>query len=260
MAFSKAMTQLLMLTTVVSCALLAGRMPRVQEKGKPVNTRSAYTSNLQTVAQFSSQDFVPDGNLDKPVWRKAKWVKFDHDAFTLGKHFPGAETAVASIWTSAYVYFAFHCKYATLNIYEGEDPAKERWELWNRDVVEVFANPEPQRVNHYYEFEVAPNNQWIDLEIDLDKTPFNDAKWDSGFEHATRVDARKRIWTCEMRIPLRSMNVKRLEPGTEWRVNYYRADGPGNDTQRRFLSWSPIQGAKHSFHVPTSFGIIRFEK
>ena len=53
-------------------------------------------------------------------------------------------------------------------------------------VLPNFVNPEPARVNHYYEFEVAPNNQWIDLEIDKDKTPFNDAKWNSGFDHATR--------------------------------------------------------------------------
>jgi len=250
---------LLVFSTLVCCGLLVGRRVGAQEKGKAVNASSPYTSSLQTVARHSSQDVAPDGNLEKSAWKKAKWVKFDHDPFTL-KHFPAAETAVASFWTSDYVYFAFRCKYTTLNIYEGQDPAKERWELWNRDVVEVFANPQPEHVNHYYEFEVAPNNQWIDLEIDLDKTPFNDAKWDSGFEHATRVDAPNHFWTCEVRIPLRPMNAQRLEPGAEWRVNFFRADGPGNDRQRRFLSWRPIQSAKRSFHVPTSFGVIRFEK
>ena len=220
---------------------------------------SPYTSNLQTVARFSPEEFAPDGNLDKQVWKKAEWVKFDHDAFS-PKRFPGSQTAAASFWTPTYVYFAFRCKYATLNIYEGEDPTKEKWGLWNRDVVEVFANPEPQRVNHYYEFEVAPNNQWIDLEIDLDKTPFTDAGWNSGFEHATRVDGPKHLWTCEMRIPWRSMNVQRLEAKAEWRLNFYRADGLGDDTQRRFLSWSPIRGEKRSFHAPTSFGAIRFVK
>lgn len=259
MSPTKSLPWLLIFSTAVCCALLVARRVGAQEKSKPMNANSPYTSNLQTVAPHSSEDFAPDGNLEKSIWKNAKWLKFDHDPFTL-KHFPGAETAVASLWTSEYVYFAFRCKYATLNTYEGEDPAKERWELWNRDVVEVFANPEPEHVNHYYEFEVAPNNQWVDLEIDLDKTPFNDAKWDSGFEHATRVDAANHVWTCEMRIPLRSMNVQRVEPGAEWRVNFFRADGPGNDTKRRFMAWSPIQSAKHSFHVPTSFGVIRFEK
>src|SRR5207248_894085 len=83
----------------------------------------------------------------------AYWKKFDRDMS--GKiRYPQAEVRIASLWTARYVYFAFRCRYSALNVYEGEDAAKERWELWNRDVVEVFANPEPARVNHYYEFEV----------------------------------------------------------------------------------------------------------
>jgi hypothetical protein len=224
--------------------------------GKPMSEPSPYSGDVRTTAKFSPEDFVPDGDLTKEVWQKAEWVRFDHD-MSGHQHFPEAETKVASLWTPTHVYFAFQCKYAALNVYEGEDPAEERWELWNRDVVEVFANPEPGRVNHYYEFEVAPNNQWIDLEIDKDKDPFNEAGWDSHFEHATRVDAQNHIWTCEMRIPVRSMNVRLLEPNAEWRINFYRADGPGDDSRRRFMCWSTIPEGR-TFHVPTRFGIIRF--
>ena len=92
-------------------------------------------------------------------------MKFDHDAS--GKsHYPEVSTRAASVWTETHIYFALWSRYDSLNVYEGEDPAAERWQLWDRDVVEVFLNPQPERVNHYYEFEVAPNNQWIDLEID----------------------------------------------------------------------------------------------
>ena len=224
--------------------------------GKPRSEPSPYTSDARITAKFSPEDFVPDGDLTKEAWQKAAWVRFDHSA-SGRPSFPQAETRVASLWTATHVYFAFQCKYSTLNIYAGEDPAKERWELWNRDVVEVFANPEPARVNHYYEFEVAPTNQWIDLEIDKDKVPFNDASWDSNFEHATRVDAKNHVWTCEMRIPVWSMNVLRVEPNTEWRINFYRADGPGDGSRRRFMSWSTIPEGR-TFHVPTRFGIIRF--
>jgi hypothetical protein len=219
---------------------------------------SPYTSDVEINARFAPQDFVPDGDLTKKVWKRAEWLRFDRD-MSGQRAYPEAETRIAAFWTAACVYFAFRCRYSTLNIYEGEDPARERWELWERDVAEVFVNPEPERVNHYYEFEVAPNNQWIDLEIDKDKTPFNDAAWDSHFEHATRVDAKHRVWTCEMRIPLASMRVKEIRPEAEWRINFYRADGPGDDSRRRFLSWSAIPEGK-SFHVPTRFGIMRFVK
>jgi len=232
--------------------------PATALQGGSMTASLTYTSRTEIRSKLLKQDFVPDGDLDKRVWKNAYWKKFDRDMS--GKiRYPQAEVRVASLWSARYVYFAFRCRYSALNVYEGEDAAKERWELWNRDVVEVFANPEPARVNHYYEFEVAPNNQWIDLEIDKDKTPFNDAKWDSGFEHATRVEASHHQWTCEMRIPVRAMGVEGLELGAVWRVNFFRADGPGGDTQRRFMSWSTIPEGK-TFHVPTRFGRLRFVK
>lgn len=217
-----------------------------------------YTSNDQLESQFLLKDFTPDGNLEKDAWEEADWVRFNHD--TSGRHaYPQSETKVAALWTPMHLYLAFRCRYSTLNIYQGEDAAKERWELWDRDVVEVFVNPQPDRVNHYYEFEVSPNNQWIDLEIDNTKTPFNDAGWNSNFAHATRVDSRNHVWTCEMRIPASSMGVRQVQPGDEWRINFYRADGPGENSERRFMSWSTIPEGK-SFHAPTRFGLIRFVK
>ena len=216
-----------------------------------------YAENMTIVSKQAAGDFVPDGDLKKDVWKTAVPVTFDTSARGNAR-FPEAETTVSSVWTSHFVYFAYRCKYSTLNIYEGESTEKERWELWNRDVVEVFINPEPARFNHYYEYEVAPNNQWIDLVIDLSKTPFNDAKWDSQFEHATRIDKANRFWTCEMRLPVSTMGVREIVSGAEWRLNFYRADGPGEDSKRKFLSWSPLPGPKMTFHQPTSFGIIRF--
>jgi alpha-galactosidase len=206
--------------------------------------------------KFIRKEFSPDGDLSKTVWNNASWVMFDHDVYS-GGPYPQAETRVAALWTTHSIYFSFRCKYSSLNIYEGEDPTQERWELWNRDVVEVFINPEPDRVFHYYEFEVAPNNQWIDLEIDKTKDPFYDPVWASGFEHATRIYNKSRSWTCEMRIPIASMRVREILIGSEWRVNFFRADGLGDDSQRRLLSWIMIPGGT-TFHTPTHFGLIRF--
>ncbi len=218
-----------------------------------------YAGKLKIVSRFLPEDFVPDGDLSKPVWKAAMQIQFDNDA--LGrKAYPESETRVASLWSSGFVYFAYWCKYSTLNIYEGEDITKERWELWNRDVVEVFINPQPERFSHYYEFEVSPNNMWIDLEIDLQNKPFNSAAWNSRFEHATRIDAPRHIWTCEMRIPSGSMGAGEIKPNSEWRLNFYRADGPGSDEKRRFLSWNVLPTEKLSFHQPASFGLIRFER
>ncbi len=217
--------------------------------------QQSYASDLQLQSKRSPVDFVPDGDSSKPSWRHAKSVEFDHDASGTS-HYPKLSTRVTSVWTETHLYFFFWCRYDSLNVYQGEDAAVERWQLWDRDVVEVFLNPQPERMNHYYEFEVAPNNQWIDLEIDKTKEPFNDASWNSGFEHATRIDAKNHIWTAEMSIPISSMNVSAIHAGAEWRANFFRAAGSGDDEHRKFLAWSIIPEGK-TFHVPTRFGILR---
>src|SRR5467141_3798005 len=154
--------------------------------------QESYVSDVQLRAKRSPVEFLPDGDLSKPSWKHAKSVEFDYDAS--GKsHYPEVSTRVASVWTATHIYFSFWCRYDSLNVYEGEDPTVERWQLLDRDVAEVFLNPQPERVNHYYEFEVAPNNQWIDLEIDKNKNPFTNAAWNSAFEHATGIDAKNQV-------------------------------------------------------------------
>ena len=217
--------------------------------------QQSYASGMQLQAKRFPTDFLPDGDSSKPSWKHATPVGFDTGA-SGNSHYPEISTRVASVWTETHIYFFFWCRYDSLNIYRGEDPKTERWQLWDRDVAEVFLNPHPERVNHYYEFEVAPNNQWIDLEIDKAKNPFNDASWNSGFDHATHIDTKNHVWTAEMRIPISTMNVHAIQPGAEWRANFFRAAGEGGDDRRKFLAWSIIPEGK-TFHVPTRFGILR---
>ncbi|MGW8182046.1 MAG: carbohydrate-binding family 9-like protein, partial [bacterium] len=202
-----------------------------------------------------SEDFELDGDPGKQVWEDLPRLVFEN-SYNPAIAYPEARTQVAIAWTPDHIYFGFWSKFTELNVYENESTTEQRWELWDRDVAEVFINPFPDRVNRYWEFEVAPNNQWIDLEIDLDKNPFHDAEWYSGFEHRTFVNESEKWWFCEMRIPASAFGLGRIESGMIWRANFYRCDGPGDDTVRRFLAWSPTYN--ESFHVPESFGQLLF--
>jgi Carbohydrate family 9 binding domain-like len=217
---------------------------------------SGYVAEVSVESRRAPSDFAPDANLNKKVWKRARWIRFSH-SMSGSPDYPDEATQVASVWTATSVYFVFVCKYDRLNVFPGEDAQKERWELWNRDVAEVFLNPQPDRLLHYYEFEVAPNNQWIDLEITRGEKPNHDASWNSGFTHAVRTDEKKRRWVVEMRIPLRPMGVSEIKPGTKWRGNFFRAAGQGQDAQRKFLAWSTIPEGT-TFHAPSRFGIIHF--
>ncbi len=263
-----------MFRRLVFCAILI-ELGLLHSNPRVVESAETYSATVKLDAKRAPADFVPDADLSKRAWVEAKWAEFDRNmsgkashpddktrvaSFMSGKaSHPDDKTRVASLWTDKYIYFAFSCKYDSLNVFEGEDISKERWELWNRDVAEVFLNPQPDRLLHYYEFEVAPNNQWIDLEITRGEKPNHDAGWNSGFEHATHIDSATHVWTAEMRIPLASMNVSGVKPDTKWRANFFRAAGQGDDTGRRFLAWSNIPEGT-TFHMPSRFGILRLVK
>lgn len=216
-----------------------------------------YTSHSRIRARFIPHEFTVNGSLDNEAWKHAQWISFDSSAD--GKtRYPDLLTQAAMLWTKQSLYLAFRSRYLSLNTYQSENPVMERWELWKRDVVELFVNPFPTDVNRYYEFEVAPNNQWIDLKIDKTKSPpLHDASWNSDFMHATRIDPARHIWTCEICIPIRSMDAPPPHPGTEWRLNLFRSDGP--ESARRSLAWSIVPGSD-TFHVPTRFGALQFTK
>jgi hypothetical protein len=253
-------TKQIQIKFILAASLLAGFLCLLESigAGMPSPQTTGYLHDLTITSRRAAADFSPTGDLSKDVWKDVPTVSYDVEV-RANKAFPDSETQVASVWTPDYLYLGYRCKYRALNVFDGEDISKERFGLWYRDTAEAFINPQPERITHYYEFEVAPNNQWVDLEIDLTKKPFGNVHWDSNFEHATKVDPEHQVWTAEMKIPVKSMGVAELRPGDSWRLNLYRLDGVGDDPQRRFLSWSPLpEGTNRSFHQPASFGIIKF--
>jgi hypothetical protein len=209
-------------------------------------------------AHFCEIDFVPNGNLDKSMWAACPRVRFNRDAFRRIEY-PEIETVASGCWTDEYLYLAFWCRYEALTLFAPGEECAEGSELWTRDVVEAFIAPDLSAVSHYYEIEVSPNNRALELEISLRDTAPHGKSWQSGFQHATRIDSISKVWTVEMRIPVRSMGAT-IVPGIDWGINIFRADGAGSDEQRRLLSWAPLRIANHSFHQPESFGILRFAR
>ena len=74
---------------------------------------------------------------------------------------------------------------------------------WDADVAEVFIGSDFQNIKHYYEFQVSPRGEWVDLFIDRNPDPPNhDVNWNSGFEVKAKIDNAERGWYGAMRIPI----------------------------------------------------------
>ena len=119
-----------------------------------------------------------------------------------GEPVPGHRTEIRSRWTAASIYFLFICPYQELHLKPNPSQTSETNELWNWDVAEVFVGSDFQHITRYKEFEVSPQGEWVDLDIDrVNPLPEGGWLWNSGFAVKARIDARKKVWYGEMRIP-----------------------------------------------------------
>ena len=190
-------------------------------------------------------DFKLDGDTGKRVWLGAKPVAMEQESRSAAVR-PELTTTARALWTEKYLYLAYDCPFTALTVFEPVQ-AKERFGLWDRDVVEAFIASDANNVKHYTEYEVSPTNERLDVKI-----PEKDFAWSSGFESATRVDEQRKVWTVEMRIPWSAMSEAAPKPGARWRINLYRCDY----ANKGFLAFNPVLAG--SFHTPERFGWLEF--
>lgn len=195
-----------------------------------------------------ARDFKPDGNLRKAVWKKAAPAHLDYETVT-GEVRPELATTARVLWSDKFLYLAYECPFTALTTFAPANPQRERFGLWEKDVVEAFIAPDPSNVGRYSEYEVAPNSEKLDVVID---PPKKDFAWSSGFGSVVKVDSKQKLWRAEMRIPLTAFLGFKPEAGKRWRLNLYRIDR----ASKTLLAWSPTLNS--SYHTPERFGILEF--
>lgn len=204
------------------------------------------------LSRYSAAEIPLAADPDAPAWRDAPAVVTSSGRY--GEPVPGARTEIRSRWTGRNLYFLFLSQYESMHLRPQADPERETWGLWDFDVVEVFIGHDFEHINRYKEFEVSPQNDWVDLDVDRDRPGKTvDWKWDSGMKSATRIDEARRIWYCLMRIPWAAIDPRPPAPGHELRLNLYRIEGA--EPNRKFICWRPVNSP--SYHTPEAFGILR---
>jgi len=206
--------------------------------------------------QAETETSVPlDVNPASPFWRAAKPVYAESDKS--GHPLPEYRTEIRSRWTKTDIYFLFICPYKNLYFKPLPDTEQETYELWNWNVAEVFIGSDFTDIKRYKEFELSPHNEWIDLDIDLKAPHHEDGwKWNSGFEHVTRIDEEKHVWYAEWRIPFKALDTRTVKAGNTFRVNFYRTEAGPHDPKE--IMWQPVMS--DSFHVPERFGLLRLSR
>jgi len=209
-----------------------------------------------TVKSIEANGDVPlDTKPSSPFWRGAVPVYMNADAH--GHAQPSYRTEVRTRWTEQNLYFLFVCPYEQLNLKPNPKSATETYELWNWDVAEVFIGADFTNIRRYKEFEISPQGEWVDLDIDLHKPHHEEGwTWNSGFEVSARIDQATHIWYGAMRIPYSAIDSRPAAPGNVFRINLFRSQGP--ESNRHEIAWQAPMA--NTFHVPERFGLLRLVK
>lgn len=183
-------------------------------------------------------------------WERAAPLRFNAD--WQGKNAdPERETEVRLLWTPETLFLRFQARYRTITVFEDAEANGRRDQLWDRDVAEVFLQPDRSNLRRYKEFEVSPNGLWIDLDIAAGEK--HDLK--SGLTRRVVLNEAEKIWTAELTIPMKCLAAK-FDPSAAWRVNFYRVEGA--EEPRFYSAWRPTGTQVPNFHVPEAFGELVF--
>ena len=178
--------------------------------------------------------------------------RFDHDWRGVEAD-PKRATEVKLLWNAETLFLRFLARYKELNVFPDARADGWRDELWERDVVEAFLQPDAIDPRVYKELEVSPNGYWIDLNIAHGEKE----EMRSGLRRRVVQDATARTWTAELAVPMRSLTAS-FDPRRSWRANFFRVEGKVEP--RFYAAWSPTMTPEPNFHVPDAFGHLVFRE
>lgn len=168
------------------------------------------------------------------------------------------KTRVTSRWDRDALYFDVSCTFEELNVDARLGPAGPTTRLWEYDVVEFFVRP--RGCSGYFEVEVGPLGQWLDLFV-IEPRARIDWSWRARMDLDVQLDRESKRWELQVRLPFEAMatrfsGLQTPEVGDVWRVNLFRISGV--HPHRRYVAWRPTYTTEPDFHVPAAFGNLIF--
>ncbi len=193
--------------------------------------------------------------FDNKTWKSANEITIDK--YWSGENAPdGRQFKAKLLWSKTALYVRFEANQnEPLVVSETPNLTSKTRGLWDRDVCEIFLAPRREDFRHYFEFEIAPTGEWIDLGI-YQKPDERITDWDyhSGMKSAAKIEKNK-VWMA-IKVEWKAFGAT-PKAGDVWLGNIFRA--VGKDPTRGYLTWQPTLTKEASFHVPEKFGEFVFE-
>ncbi|MDH3528126.1 MAG: carbohydrate-binding family 9-like protein [Acidobacteriota bacterium] len=193
-------------------------------------------------------------DLENAAWDAADTIKIK--SYWSGQRAPKKRRFTAKmLWSESALYVRFDANQGEpLVISEKPDLTKKTRGLWDRDVCELFISPFRDDARKYFEFEVAPTGEWIDLGI-YQGPEKRDTDWDYASGMTTAAKIEYDLVVMAFRVEWTAFGSKPAA-GDVWKGNLLRAVGKGEN--RGYLAWSATRTEVPNFHVPERFGEFFF--
>ncbi|NNF00179.1 MAG: carbohydrate-binding family 9-like protein [Pyrinomonadaceae bacterium] len=202
---------------------------------------------------FTERDFAIS-DFENRIWRNANSVAINK--YWSGElAAPERHSAARLLWSESFLYVRFDAvQKEPLIVNESPDLTEKADRLWERDVCELFIAPNRNSREEYFEFEVAPTGEWVDLKIQQTSGQREtDLKYHSGMETGALID--NESITMAMKIKWEAFECS-PKAGERWLGNLFRI--VGKDETRGYLAWRPTETEQPNFHVPEKFGDFEF--
>ncbi len=216
---------------------------------------SAKTTDKIKIAPVKN-DF-PVSEFDNKAWKSANEILIDK--YWSGENAPdGRHFKAKLLWSKIALYVRFEANQAEpLIVSDAPNLNTKTKGLWDRDVCEIFLAPNKAEFRRYFEFEIAPTGEWIDLGIyQKPNERITDWDYDSGMQSAARIEKDKVI--TAIKVEWKAFGKIAPKAGDIWLGNILRCVGAG--ATRGYLAWQPTLTKEPSFHVPEKFGEFEFVK
>ena len=211
-------------------------------------------SNTTIVARYVNPP-ISVTDFDHAVWQSCQSVTIDR-YWNDDRAHTDARADVKICWSDEALNVRFDCMQIGEPILSPLGHLdKKTIGLWDYDVCEIFLAPHPETPSRYFEFEAAPNGQWLDLGIVITPTR-RETDWDFSSGMTTAATTSQWTLTIGIRIPW-SDSIPKPQKGDVWRTNVFRCVGP--EAPERYLAWRPTRTPEPNYHVPEAFGMLRFE-
>lgn len=212
---------------------------------------SSASANAVFRSTMAANDTALVADPTAEFWQRTHPVFADRNM--RGESVGDAPLEVRSRWTSNYFYFLFISPYVELCLNPAPDTTRETYGLWNWDVAELFLGSDFEDIKRYKEFEVSPQGEWVDLDVNLHNDNHEEGwTWKSGLRFAVRIDAANHVWYAAMQIPVSDVDSRPAAVGRTLRINLFQHQA--SPAHQRDVAWQPPMS--DTFHVPERFGLL----